>query len=163
MNRRDIMCTAIAAAFLARTASRAGAANMTSAADFLRGVYQREIERHNKQLPADNGGFHRLFTRQMQDLMDAPRVPNPKVVIGQIRHALFGNGALPGREVLLGEVTTLREDSGSATVRIALTVLGNPRNVMVAMLRQGGAWRISDIDYGDGETLGAQYRRMTGR
>jgi hypothetical protein len=42
-------------------------------------------------------------------------------------------------------------------------LFGNPRDVVVAMLRQDGGWRISDIDYGNGETLSTRYKRATGR
>ena len=133
------------------------------AAAFLRGVYEREIARHNKRLPADNDGFYALFTRELRELMHAPRRPDPNALDGPILHVLFGRGAMPGRDVVLDKITTVREDAGTATVIVALAVLGNPRTVVVAMLRQDGGWRISDIDYGDGETLSARYKRATGR
>ncbi len=107
--------------------------------------------------------FYALFTREMRELMHAPRRPDPNALDGPILHVLFGRGAMPGRDVVLGEITTVREDAGTATVNVALAVLGNPRTVVVAMLRQDGGWRISEIDYGDGETLSARYKRATGR
>ena len=139
------------------------AAGALPAAAFLRGVYEREIARHNKRLPADNDGFYALFTRELRELMHAPRRPDPNALDGPILHVLFGRGAMPGRDVVLDKITTVREDAGTATVIVALAVLGNPRTVVVAMLRQDGGWRISDIDYGDGETLSARYKRATGR
>jgi hypothetical protein len=157
------MVTAIAAAALACIAEPAFAAGAPSAAAFLRGVYEREIARHNKRLPPDNDGFYALFTREMRELMHAPRRPDPNALDGPILHALFGRGAMPGREIVLGRVTTIREDARAAMVNVALTVFGNPRDVVIAMLRRDGGWRINDIDYGEGETLSARYKRATGR
>lgn len=162
MNRRELMSAAIAAAASACIVAPTFAAGASAATAFLRGVYEREIVRHNRRLPPDNDGFYALFTREMRELMHAPRRPDPNALDGPILHALFGSGALPGREVVLDSITTVREDAGTATVNVALAVLGNRRNVVVAMMRQDGAWRISDIDYGNGETLRARYKRATG-
>jgi hypothetical protein len=162
-NRRELMFTAIAAAASACIVEPASAAGAPSATAFLRDVYEREAARHNKRLPRDNDGFYALFTREMRELMHAPRRPDPNALDGPILHALFGRGAMPGREVVLGKITTIREDATAAAVNVALTVFGNPRDVVVAMLRQDGGWRISDIDYGNGETLSTRYKRATGR
>lgn len=158
VNRRAM----IAAALAAWIVTPAWASD-TSPAATLRGLYQREIERHNRRLPADNDGFYAMFTRQMRELMNAPRTANANLSAGPILHALFGWGALPGREVVLGDVTSTSEDANSATVRVALTVLGNPRQLTVALLREGGAWRIDDIAYAPGDTLASYYKRITGR
>jgi hypothetical protein len=159
LNRRVM----IAAAITAWIVTPAAATDTSPAATFLRGLYQREIERHNHRLPADNDGFYAMFTRQMRELMNAPRVPNANLPAGPILHALFGRGALPGREVILGEVASVREDASSAAVRAELTLLGNPRKLTVALRRENNAWRIDDIDYAPGDTLVAHYKRITGR
>jgi len=163
MNRRELVFTAIAATTSAYTLLPDVAVAAISAGTFLRGVYEREIAHHNRRLPADHDGFHSMFTRQMRELMNAPRMPNPNIPIGPIRHAMFGDGALPGREVTLADVTTIRENTGSATVKVALDVIGHPRTVVVSMLREDGAWRIKDVEYDGGDTLSAHYKRMAGR
>jgi hypothetical protein len=162
MNRRELMVTYLAAAALACVTTRVGAGD-GSAAPFVRQVYEREIERHNKRQRPHNDSFYALFTHEMRELMNAPRRPDPNALDGPILHALFGRGAMPGREVVLGKITTVREDAAAATVNVALTVFGNRRTVILAMLRQDGTWRVNDIDYGDGETLSGRHKRAAGR
>jgi hypothetical protein len=99
----------------------------------------------------------------MRRLMDAPRVGNANLPDGPIMHALFGAGALPGRTVVLRSIATVREDAATAAVKISLSVIGNPRDVVAVLLRQEGVWRIDDLDYGIGETFAARYRRFTAR
>jgi hypothetical protein len=163
MAKRVTRRAMIAAALAAWIVTPAWASDTSSAATFLRDLYQREIERHNRRLPSDNNGFYAMFTRPMRELMIAPRVANANLPAGPILHALFGQGALPGREVVLGDVTLVREDASSAAVRVTLTVLGNPRQLTVALLRENGVWRIDDIDYAPGDTLVTYYKRITGR
>ena len=120
-------------------------ATLNSAAVFLHDVYEREIERHNKRMPADNDAFYALFSREMRELMQAPRLPNPREPIGPILHALFGRGVLPGTEVIFGGVRTTRSDDGIAMLDVTLTVRGEVRELTVILLRQEGAWRIHQI------------------
>lgn len=163
MNRRDMMLAAIAAVDLFGGAGRALAVTPFTAGDYLRGIYAREIARHNSRQAPDNDAFDALFTRAMRELMHAPRRPDPNALDGPILHALFGYGALPGREVTLGTVTTVRQNAYAAVVNVALSVAGNPREVVVMLLREDDAWHIDDINYGERETLAARYRRMTGK
>ena len=153
------MIAAIAAVCAASPALAAGA---PPAADFLRKVYEREIERHNKRLPPDNLAFNALFNRQLRALINAPSSPNPNVSLGSILHALFGHGALPGREVTLRDVQTIRSHGLSATVNVALGVLDNPRTVVVTLFRQENVWLITEIEYGSDDTLSAYHRRRLG-
>jgi hypothetical protein len=159
MTRREFMLAAVAA--FAATSADAG--DRGTAAEFVRATYEREIAGHNARKKPDNDAFRALFTRDMRRLMDAPRVGNSKLPDGPIMHALFGAGALPGRTVVLRGITTVREDAATAAVKISLSVLDNPRDVVAVLLRQGGVWRIDDLDYGTGETLAARYRRFTAR
>ena len=71
----------------------------------------------------------------------------------------FGQGALPGRDIKLGAVTA----SGRNAVSVALTIQDNPRTLVVKTVREGGAWKISDIDYGGGESFVAYFRRRAGQ
>jgi hypothetical protein len=159
MPRREFMLAAVAA--IATTSANAG--DRGTAADFVRATYEREIAGHNARKPPDNDAFRALFTREMRRLMDAPRVGTSNLPDGPIIHALFGAGALPGRTVVLRSITTVRENAAAAAVKIDLSVLDNPRDVVAVLLRQNGVWRIDDLDYGTGETLAARYRRFTAR
>ena len=163
MNRRNLLFAVITAAVSAGIAVRTAASNTDSAAVFLRELYEREIERHARKLPADNAAFMALFTREMRELMNAPRIANPNLSLGPILHALFGRGVLPGTEVILGGVTTIRHDATLSILNVALTHRGAVRNLIVSLRRQDGAWCIQDIEYGPGDTLAGHYRRMTGR
>lgn len=162
MNRRDLFFIVMAAAASACIGAPASADTIPADA-FLRGVYEREVERHNRRLPPDNDRFYQLFTREMRALMQAPARPDPSVPLGPVLHALFGRGALPGREVGLREVAPIRQDADMAMVSVALTVSGHAREVVVVMLRQDVAWRIHNIEYGPADTLAAHHRRVTGR
>ena len=134
----------------------------TRPAVILHGIYERETERHNKGLPADNAAFYDLFTREMRELMHAPRLANPRISAGPILHALFGRGVLPGTQVILSGVTTTRSDDGIAMLEVRLTVHGTIRELGVIMLRQDGAWRIGQIEYGSDDTLAGHYRAHHG-
>ncbi len=163
MNRRDLVFAVITAAVSAGIAVRTVASNADSAAVFLHDVYTRETERHNKRLSPDNDAFHALFSREMRELMQAPRLPNPREPVGPILHALFGRGVLPGTEVIFGGVRTTRSDDGIAMLDVTLTVRGDVRELTVMLLRQEGAWRIHQIGYGGPDTLAGHYNRITGR
>jgi hypothetical protein len=159
MTRREFMLAAVAAI----AATSADALDRGTAAAFVRAAYEREIAGYNARKPPDNGAFRALFTREMRRLMDAPRVANVNLPDGPIMHALFGAGALPGRTVALRGITTVRENAATAAVKISLSVLDNPRDVVAVLLRQDGVWRIDDLGYATGETLAARYRRFTAR
>ncbi len=81
-------------------------------------------------------------------------------MLGPIRHLFLGAGVLPGREVKLGAV-----DGGRLPIRcsVALTVQGHPRQLVVRTVREGGALKFADIDYGDGESFIAYFRKLAGR
>lgn len=163
MNRRNLIFAVITAAVSASIAVRSVASNADSAAVFVHDVYEREIERHNKRVPADNDAFYALFSREMRELMQAPRLPNPREPLGPILHALFGRGVLPGTKVIFGGVQTTRSEDGIATLDVTLTVRGEVRELTVILLRQEGAWRIHQVGYGGSDTLAGHYNRITGR
>jgi hypothetical protein len=163
MNRRQLMFAVISATISAGIAVRTVASNAGSAAVFLHDLYERETERHNLRAAADNEAFQALFTREMRELMNAPRLPNPREPAGPILHALFGRGVLPGTEVILSGVTTIRNDDGISMLNVALTVRGTIRELVVILLKQDGDWRIHEIVYGQDDTLAGHYNRLTGR
>jgi hypothetical protein len=163
MNRRQLVFAVISAVVSTGVAVHTFARNADGAAVTLHGIYERETERHSKGLPADNAAFYDLFTREMRELMHAPRLANPRVSARPILHALFGRGVLPGTHVILSGVTTTRNDDGIAALEVRLTVHGSIRELGVIMLRQDGAWRIAEIEYAPGDTLALHYRNTTGR
>jgi hypothetical protein len=163
MNRRQLIVAAIASAATACLAVHSVARGADSPSAFLHDLYTRETERHNKRLPANNAAFHAMFSREMRELMQAPLLPDPREPIGPILHALFGRGVLPGTEVMLSGVRTVRSDDGIAMLDVTLTVRGAIREIGVVLLRQDGSWKIHEITYDGPDTLAAHYRRTTGR
>lgn len=147
----------LAAAFVAAPAS----AQNDAAVAFVRDFYAKEIARHVAKERAADEGFLAVFTADALKLWrDAQANPNKgQVPLGSIRHVFLGSGALPGREVRLGAVTS----AGGGRVAVALIIQGNPRKLMVTTVREGGALKFADIDYGDGESFVAYFRKLAGR
>ena len=123
---------------------------------FVRDFYTKEVARHAAKQNQSEDDFLQVFTKDAQELWRAAQANRGKanVPLGPIRHLFLGTGVLPGREVKLGAVTA----SGGA-----LTVQGNPRQLVVRTAREGGALKIADIDYGDGESFLAYFRKLAGR
>jgi hypothetical protein len=163
MNRRQLLVSVLASAITAGLAVHTVARNAESPAVWLQEIYTRETERHNKQLPPDNDTLYALFSRELRELMQAPRLPNPREPAGPILHALFGRGVLPGTEVILSHVNTTRHEDSIAMLEVTLTVRGALRTLGIVLLRQEGSWRIHEIEYDGPDTLTAHYSRITGR
>jgi hypothetical protein len=128
---------------------------------FVRDFYTKEIARHEAKEHQSEDEFLKVFTAGAQELWRAAQVNRGKanVQLGPIRHLFLGQGVLPGREVRLVAVTA----SGDSAVSVALTVQGSPRQFVIRIAREGGAFKFADIDYGDGESFVAYFRRLAGR
>jgi hypothetical protein len=128
---------------------------------FVRDFYTQEIARHAAKQNQSEDDFLRVFTKDAQELWRAAQQNRSKanIPLGPIRHLFLGTGVMPGREVRLGAVTA----SGAGAVSVALTVQGHPRQLVVRTVREGGALKFADIDYGDGESFIAYFRRLAGR
>lgn len=128
---------------------------------FVRDFYAKEIARHDAKEHQSEDEFLKVFTADAQQLWRAAQANRGKanVPLGPTRHLFLGAGALPGREVKLGAVTA----SNGGAVSVALTVQGNPRQLVVSTVREGSAFKFTDIDYGDGESFVAYFRRLAGR
>jgi hypothetical protein len=128
---------------------------------FVRDFYAKEIARHTAKEHQSEDDFLKIFTADAQQLWRAAQANRSKanVPLGPIRHLFLGPGVLPGREVKLGAVTA----SGGGAVSVALTVQGNPRQLVIRTVREGGVLKFADIDYGDGESFVAYFRRLAGR
>ena len=163
MNRRQLVLAVVSSAVTAGLAVHSVARSADSPSMFLHDLYTRETERHNQRTPPDNDAFYAMFSREMRELMQAPRLPNPPEPAGPILHTLFGRGVLPGMPVVLSGVRTARSEDGIAMLDVTLTVRGQLRDLGVVLLRQEGAWKIHEIAYDGPDTLAAHYRRMTGR
>ena len=142
-------------------AAAPAAAQPDSAVAFVRDFYAREIRRHAANEGSSEPDFLAVFTADAQRLWRAAQANRNKTnePAGPILHAFFGQGALPGREIKLGAVTA----SGRNAVSAALTIQGNPRTLVVHCVREGGAWKISDIDYGGGQSFVAYFRKRAGQ
>ena len=132
-----------------------------SAVVFVRDFYSREIARHAAGEGSSEPDFLAVFTSDAQKLWRAAQANRNRTnePAGSILHVFFGRGALPGREIRLGAVTA----SGTHAVSVALTIQGNSRALVVRTVREGGAWKIADIDYGGGESFVGYFRRRAGR
>ena len=137
------------------------AAQTDSAAGFVRDFYTKEIRRHAAGEGSSEPDFLAVFTGDAQKLWRAAQAnrKRTKEPAGPILHVFFGQGALPGREIKLGAVTA----SGRNAISVALTIQGNPRTLVVHCVREAGAWKISDIDYGNGESFVAYFRKRAGK
>jgi hypothetical protein len=137
------------------------AAQPDGAVTFVRDFYTREIRRHTAGEGSSEPDFLAVFAADAQRLWRAAQANRNRAnePAGPILHAFFGQGALPGREIKLGAVTA----SGRSAVSVALTIQGNPRTLVVHTVREGGAWKIADIDYGSGESFVAYFRKRAGR
>jgi hypothetical protein len=142
-------------------AATPAAAQPDSAVAFVRDFYTREIRRHGANEGSSEPDFLAVFTADAQRLWRAAQANRNKTdePLGRILHVFFGQGALPGHDIKLGAVTA----SGRNAVSVALTIQDNPRMLVVKTVREGGAWKISDIDYGGGESFVAYFRRRAGQ
>lgn len=145
----------------ALVAARQAFAQGDEAVAFVRDFYTKEIARHAAKEHQSEDDFLKVFTADAQALWRAAQANRGKanVQLGPIRHLFLGAGVLPGREVKLGAVTA----SGNSAVSVALTVQGNPRQLVIRTVREGAAFKFADIDYGDGESFVAYFRRVAGR
>lgn len=145
---------------MAVLAAAPSVAQTDSAVMFVRDFYTREIARHAAKEGSSEPDFLAVFTADAQRLWRAAQANRNRAnePVGPILHAFFGQGALPGREIVLGAVTS----SGRNAVSVALTIQGYPRTLVVHTAREGEAWKIADIDYG-GESFVAYFRKRAGR
>ena len=145
----------VVAAFMAAPAR----AQSDDAVTFVRDFYVKEIAQHAAKKYAREADFLSVFTADAQKVWHAAQANRnkPNSSLGPILHVFLGQGALPGREIKLGAVTS----SGGDAVSVALTVQGNPRQLIVHTVRDGGTWKFSDIDYGGGESFMARFRRLS--
>ena len=155
LSRRAFLST------VAVLAATPAAAQPDSAVTFVRDFYTREIRRHGANEGSSEPDFLAVFTADALRLWRAAQANRNKTnePLGRILHVFFGQGALPGRDIKLGAVTV----SGRNAVSVALTIQDNPRTLVVKTVREGGAWKISDIDYGGGDSFVAYFRKRAGQ
>jgi hypothetical protein len=155
VTRRVLLSMAVAVVAAPANAQGGGAAA------FVRDFYTREIARHAANEGSSEPDLLAVFTADAQRLWRAAQANrnSPNEPLGPILHVFFGQGALPGREVRLGAVSA----AGAGAVSVGLHIQGHPRQLVVRTVREGGTWKISDIDYGNGESFVAYFRRRAGR
>ena len=152
---RRVLLSLVGASLAVSAHAQAG-----DAVTFVRDFYAQEIARHAAKKYASEADFLSVFTAEAQKIWQAAQANRNKVnsPLGPILHVFLGQGALPGREIKLGAVTS----SGGDAVSVALTIQGNPRQLVVHAVRDGGTWKFADIDYGGGESFVAYHRRRAG-
>src|SRR5262249_17310013 len=150
------MAAALAGALLPGAAP---AQEEADAVAFVRRLYQREILRDAGGSKVGDAAFYGLFTRDVRRLLKSPVSPRPDIPLGPLSHAVYGPGVLPGTAVTLVNVAPAQGTS----VAVDLMIRGEPRRVIVQTAREGGQWRIADVDYGRGESYVAYHRRLRGQ
>ena len=71
---------------------------------------------------------------------------------------------LPGTEVQINDIEIdSGDETGPATVRVAIEHHGEPHKILVHVVMQGDEWRIANIIYDSGKSLLEYYRVLTGR
>jgi len=158
---RRLLLSSAAALVVAPAMAQDRGAQDRGAVTFVRDFYAREIARHAANEGSSVPDLLAVFTADAQRAIAAAQANrnNANEPLGPILHVFFGRGALPGREIRLDAVTA----SGAGAVSVALSIQGHPRQLAVRTVREGGAWKISDIDYGGGESFVAYFRRRAGR
>ena len=115
--------------FVALVAAAPAFAQDDEVVAFVRDFYTKEVARHAAKQNQSEDEFLRVFTKDAQELWRVAQQNRSKtnILLGPIRHLFLGTGVLPGREVKLGAVAA----SGGGAVSVALTVQGNPRQLVV--------------------------------
>lgn len=129
---------------------------------FVRNLYVEQVRQHASDERMSEQAFYALFSRELSALMQRPRPGLAREPAGPILHAFFGWGVLPHVPVSLLDVMPALGGTGALKlVRVDLTVRGAKRQILVRPVREDGLWKISDISYDNGESLAANYRRIT--
>ena len=151
---RRALLSAVAASLAAPARAQTG-----DSVSFVRDFYVKEIARHAAKERVSEAVFLSVFTADAQNVWRAAQSNRNRanLTVGPILHIFLGQGVLPGREVKLGAVAA----AGGDAVSVALTVQGNPRQLIVRTVRDGGTWKFADIDYGGGESFMAYFRRLS--
>ena len=127
-------------------------------------VWQKQARLLAAQTPLSQEEFDALFSRGMQALIHAPRPYLKDQPIGRILNAFFGWGVLPGTEVKINDIEIdSGDETGPATVRVAIEHHGEPHKILVHVVMQNDEWRIANIIYDSGKSLLEHYRVLTGR
>ena len=165
MNRRQFifMMSGAAALLGAPRAGRAECGESTNA-EFVEGLYEMQARLLASNVPLAGDKFYALFSRDLRELMQAPRPHLRDEPIGRLLNAFFGWGIMPGTEVEIGKVALASgSDDGPATVSVEVKNRGGRHKVWVRVVRENEVWRIANISYDSGKSLADHYREITRR
>jgi hypothetical protein len=163
MDRRHFMLLSAGAALLGAPPAHAECGG-PSAIGFAEAVWQRQARLQAENVPLEQEEFLRLFSKGMRQLMEAPRKPDSKVILGPVLNAFFGWGVLPRTEVTVGKVSLVSGDNeGPAMVSIGLTYRGAAHKVRVHLIQGEEDMRIANIIYDNGKSLLDYYRETSAR
>ena len=165
MNRRQF-CFAFSGAVALLAGARPGHAECGSSGvtEFINTVWQKQARLLAAQTPLSQEEYDALFSRGMQAMFHASRPYLKDQPIGRILNAFFGWGVLPGTEVQINDIEIdSGDETGPATVRVAIEHHGEPHKILVHVVMQNDEWRIANIIYDSGKSLLEYYRVLTGR
>lgn len=162
MDRRHFILALSAGAALFGSLPAGAECGSVSAIEFVETLYQKQARLHAENSPPAQEDFFALFSRDMRKLMQAPRRPDPNVMLGPKLNAFFGWGVLPRTEMAIGKTQRVSgQEEGPATIGVAVTYRGTARKVLVHVVMEEDDWRIANIIYDNGKSLIAHYRDMT--
>ena len=162
MDRRHFILLISAGAALLGAPSVRAECGAVSAIEFVETLYQKQARLHAENAPPAQEDFFALFSRDMRKLMQAPRRPDPNVMLGPKLNAFFGWGVLPRTEVTIGKTQRVSgQEEGPATISVAVSYRGAARKVLVHVVMEEDDWRIANIVYDNGKSLIAHYRDTT--
>ena len=162
MDRRHFILAVSAGAALLGAPSARAECGAVSAIEFVEALYQKQARLHAENAPLGQDDFLALFSRDMRKLMQAPRRPDPKVMLGPVLNAFFGWGVLPRTEVTIGKTGRVSgQEEGPATIGVAVTYRGEAHKILVHVVMEEDDWRIANIIYDNGKSLIAHYRETT--
>ena len=162
MDRRQFILALSASATPLGSLPARAECGAVSAIEFVETLYQKQARLHAENAPLGQDDFLALFSRDMRQLMQAPRRPDPKAMLGLKLNAFFGWGVLPRTEVAIGKTSFASgQEQGPATISIAVTYRGEAHKILVHVVMEEDDWRIANVIYDNGKSLLAHYRDAT--
>lgn len=150
---------------LAALPARAGDAEASAGhLETVRRVYEESLAIEQRRLPRPGqGAFMAPWSEDLKALWQKSREnPSPDVPDGPITHTYFGRPWLPNWEVEIHGFDLVSASAERARVAVRLTVHGMKRRCIVSVVKEGGQWRIADIDYGNGHSYVATLKAWGG-
>jgi hypothetical protein len=160
--RRRFVISGLSSFALIRLARSDAPRVIDDPSNFVRALYLDQIDGRRRGAPESEERFLAPFAAGLRELWIAGRTPRAGATAGRIVHVYFG-AVLPGHEIALDGVAPIARGPGTASVAVDIAVRGEPRRIVVDLVREGALWRLANIRYPDGEDFLTVRRRLAGR